>query len=463
MLSYKDVPWNIPIPLRKDDFESYQGIWDEFNLVADLAQIGVFSLGFNDDIAVGYCDMQCNPDVNVPQRIGSGRSAFYNGVYLKGIGRTILAGNWRDEGDRYHNSGHLFPSSAAREYLISCYMEKINLSHTIVPCVGILAKYLTAAMHNAGTKTFGRSSSDAICPVDNRLSAITVKPDTFIRLSNLNWLIMNVQASREHRYVWKLFELIAAAFRIENANPDPVEIALGIATSFDRGIENLRRAFLAGVDWGSFHNNFTADGRFLDLETPTVTGFPFLVVKSGRGSSVPSGKLRFARGIFEFERQFLLFVSTLTNRLEFILAHDSYLHDLELDFIRCFLDALRMNGRKCNDPDFLQSLAHETVDHLGLDSNDAIRLERLALCQSEAAELARVDIKQINTEPNAIHDLWVPSFLLKYIEKPHGLALIYRECLEQADHCTDVDAWLESIDTAKRTTANASIGSGVLQ
>jgi hypothetical protein len=43
--------------------------------------------------------------------------------------------------------------------------------------------------------------------------------------------------------------------------------------------------FECGVWWGSFANNFTLDGRFLDLETPALLGGPFAGCMSATGSA----------------------------------------------------------------------------------------------------------------------------------------------------------------------------------
>ena len=52
---------------------------------------------------------------------------MHEDAYLKGMGRTSLAANWSDAEDRCHHSGHMLPSAAAREYLVSRALEGLGL------------------------------------------------------------------------------------------------------------------------------------------------------------------------------------------------------------------------------------------------------------------------------------------------------------------------------------------------
>ncbi len=52
-------------------------------------------------------------------------------------------------------------------------------------------------------------------------------------------------------------------------------------------LEHFRVWFERGVWWASFANNFTLDGRFLDLETPALLGGPPAGYMSASGSAAP--------------------------------------------------------------------------------------------------------------------------------------------------------------------------------
>src|SRR5262249_32117381 len=115
--------------------------------------------------------------------------------YLKGIGRTPLAANWSDPSDLYHNSGHQLPSAAAREYLVTCYLEARGLASAIHPCEGLLVRPVRPRIDRYVRATFRghRRAQAPIAACDHTLQAISVKPGNFARASNFTWLLGHVR------------------------------------------------------------------------------------------------------------------------------------------------------------------------------------------------------------------------------------------------------------------------------
>lgn len=277
--------WSVPVPVRRSTFVARDPAHEALNVEVDLAAIEAF--GLRGRAAHGellYSDLQSNADGNVNRRLGSGRAGFYRGAYLKGLGRTTLAGNWLDD-DQYHATGHMQASAAARERLISRYVVAGGAGATINPCEGVLVRALPDPDLDFLRGLLGPDHPPFA--VDLRLQAISIKPGGFARLSNFLWAI-------DHHGVeptWLVDYLGALAAALgpvgapapTAAELDPEAIAGRFAAAFERGLASFDAYRRLGVLWGSFHNNVTADGRFLDLEVPTVLGGPAL------GKPVPRG------------------------------------------------------------------------------------------------------------------------------------------------------------------------------
>src|SRR5262245_17622693 len=177
--------WSVPVPVRASTFATMAPEHAPYNVEVDLAQIGPFGFGREKaESAVLFSDLQTNADGHINRRLGSGRSGFFMGKYLKGIGRTTLAANWMGN-DRYHSSGYLLPTGAARELLISAFLEAAGGSATINRCEGVLARELPDP--DPGWLAELRGPSHPLCRVDLQLQAITVKQGGFARLSNFLW------------------------------------------------------------------------------------------------------------------------------------------------------------------------------------------------------------------------------------------------------------------------------------
>jgi AraC-like DNA-binding protein len=282
--------WMIPVPVRASRFVPLAREHARFNVETFPGGIGPF--GAHDGRAplsdVLYCDLQDNPDISFRGRLGSGRTGVYGGKYLKGVGRTPLAGNWADPEDLCHHTGHLRASSAVREYLISVYLEARGCGDAINRCEGVLlaprAEALRGYLVGRDRERACGSGDGGANPwrSDLSLQALTVKPADFTRYSNLIWLANHLDFYRCRGEATTSFTrfLVELAHALDPTRPldqtTPESIAAAFVRSVDRGLDALRRFWSLGISWGSLHNNFSVDGRFLDLEAPVVLGAPLL-------------------------------------------------------------------------------------------------------------------------------------------------------------------------------------------
>src|SRR4051812_4657640 len=176
-------PWNVPVRVEAASFVPRYAVHAELNV--RTASSRAFDSQVQPCASHGllYSDLQTVLYSHVAGRLGSGRSGFYRGWYLKGIGRTPLAANW-NRGDHLHSSGHLAASAAIREYVASLYLAEQGCADTIVPCEGVLFAELSRELRHYRSNLYGAMPDDLVPPVDRYLQAISVKPGAFARQSN---------------------------------------------------------------------------------------------------------------------------------------------------------------------------------------------------------------------------------------------------------------------------------------
>lgn len=282
-------PWNVPTPMRPGRFEALDERHRGLNVEVDLGAIGAFG-GAGRHSAVLWADQQRSL-AQLPGRLGSGRAGFYEGFYLKGVGRTALAANWRSD-DLAHSSGHLPASAAARERLVSLLLIERGLGHTIVPCEGLLLAPLAEGLVDP---------EGAGPPADACAQAISVKRGDFARPSQLLWwadrLLPDAICPEQSlgAFVATLAQGLlppgATATGAEELDPEAVVGLMAAATA--RGLDHFADWFRAGVAWGSLFDNLTLDGRFLDLETPILSGGPFVgLLSTHAGPELPDAAPR---------------------------------------------------------------------------------------------------------------------------------------------------------------------------
>ncbi|PRQ02525.1 hypothetical protein ENSA5_21700 [Enhygromyxa salina] len=273
-------PWATPVPLTAADFEPLDEDHRDWCLRTDLAALAAFGVaGFDDgDLSVGFADFQLPARYPVALRLGSGRAVFHRGKYIKGVGRTQLAANWADASDVLHSSGHMYPSGAIREYLVSRYLEARGQGEVIVPCEGVAFRPLPATF-GAALRAHAKRAGVRLAPADARMQALTFKPGGFARWSNFVWFATHGFGDLDEVIRMGLalrhFADPSATVDPDACTPSAIVASLDAAVAQTR--RNFGRFFDAGIYWGSFTNNATLDGRFLDLELPTLLAEPMVV------------------------------------------------------------------------------------------------------------------------------------------------------------------------------------------
>lgn len=294
-------PWDIPVPVQKGKFSAVFPEHKHCNVVTASDRIGSFGVWQRPFPAeqILFADQQTIPFLHASGRLGSGRSGVYRGLYLKGVGRTPLAGNWNSS-DLTHNTGHLSASSAIREYVISVYINAIDSEKSIVSCQGVLLGALSRKLGRYRILLSKDFLEETLPAVDIGIQAITVKSGGFVRASNFAWLLNHltprcIQGGKNS--LSRFAQLLAAALSgqccdslddLQKINPSSLVVQLENAV--DRACRHFKLWLKFGIWWGSFGNNFTIDGRFLDLETPSVSGGPFLGRLSSEG--ILEGRIR---------------------------------------------------------------------------------------------------------------------------------------------------------------------------
>ena len=376
------------MPVRESRFQAASARWRPINIEVALDRIGPFVFTKQKSDPILWCDYQTQIDDNSRGRLGSGRAGIYRGKYIKGVGRTLTAANWNDSADVYHASGHMSVGSALREFLITKFADESGLADAIVPCETILAARLTPAEASAVSEGH-TSSRPKLTPADSGMMALSVKPADFVRASNFVWALNQISAKvQDIGLLFIAFErgLHSPADR-GSLEGEPENIAAAMDGAFRRGLANFRRFARAGLFWMYPQNNFTLDGRFLDLETPLVFGAPFVgtftqTVKGGR----PRRLLGFEE--FAFVLHWRMLIRWLDLRLRFLTSPGVLIDGMA----REFLDEVRLAiGRQFHRKHLLYSdnqlvgeAVNQLVEPLGLARGGRPRLMELAWHEFEA-------------------------------------------------------------------------------
>jgi hypothetical protein len=311
------LPWDVPVAVRRSAFVPLDPWAERYNREVDPAAMGPFGYrGAESEVAL--CDQQSCADVNVALRLGSGRAAFVEGAYVKGVGRTPLCAGWASGRDPLHASGHLLASGAVHELLATAYLRGRGADDAIVPCASVLVRPLDRRLAGFADHAFAGAPAGAIAPCDRALQALTVKRGRFSRWSNLHWLAHQLTPRMG---VAPLFWAMNRV--LPGAGTAPERLADRLGAALHQGLACFRRYLAAGIFWGSFHNNVALDGRFVDLEVPAVLGGPTLgVLGPDRGPTLqPTGaELIGCAGLeaIAYLEQARAFVEALTARLGWI-------------------------------------------------------------------------------------------------------------------------------------------------
>lgn len=321
-LPIEHCPWKMPLSVEESRFTPL--LPEHAALNVQVARRGPAALSPDPAHPPLLADLQTPFYGALGGSLGSGRAGFYRGFYLKGVGRTPLTSSREPAAhgaatagssaapSSAHSShaqpppGHLSASSAIRELVASIYLEERGGADSIVPCQGVLFAELSPELAAYHAPHHARSPAEHVPPVDLHLQAITVQPGGFARQSNFVWLLHHLAPAHEASAAAGRHSL-ATFCRLLASSLDPEASAASSACGAESGadvsaeqlvaalerttlaaLSRFRLWFQRGVWWGAFHNHFTIDGRFLDLETPALLGGPCL----GRLSTASGGPAR---------------------------------------------------------------------------------------------------------------------------------------------------------------------------
>ena len=367
--------WLVPVPMRSSKFTSLLARHEKYNVETSLGEIKAFSVTTESDLRklnLAYADLQINPEYNGYGRLGSGRSAFYKGAYLKGIGRTQLAANWCLPQDAYHHSGHLLASAGLREHISTCWLKHLDFSESIVPCEGILLKTLEPSI-KAKMASISPKNSGGFSPVDFSLQALTVKEESFCRWSNLLWLLKNPNPDNLDLFFTALDRYLPQTSRARNSRPEVLVDRMSQGLTY--GLENFIKFIKSGLMWGSLHNNFTLDGKFLDLEVPHFFGEAFLGIIHYKRDSKNIGKRFSFLEVLGFRTQMKDIFQQIHHELQGIKKHRKT-KDLD-SFLTALQRLLYSKHMAFSDQDFIKFFVHEISEIFKLSRSNENYLRKI--------------------------------------------------------------------------------------
>jgi hypothetical protein len=478
--SHGEDPWDVPVPLEPADFTPLHPGHERYAVRVALGRMGPFGFSAPSPEAgpLLHADLQLNADGNAPHRLGSGRAGFHAGRYLKGVGRTQLAANWAEPEDGYHNSGHLFASSAAREYLVSRYLSQRCAGGSIVGCEGLLLAPLPPGGAGYVETLFPGRPLHKLCAADRSLQAITLKGAGFARLSNFGWAL--AYWGRGARRLADLFYRMAHYLRApgepetDASTFTPSALAELLDRALTRATDHFIEFFRAGVYWGSFHNNFTADGRFLDLETPMVFGGPLIGLTAEPGELPDAVELSEHRLFVGFEvlhylRQFRTFLESTWARLDWLGRNAWLVSDVERRFLEDTAEALRARFPPTHWIQDLRALTGWLTERLSaalhLSPGLVPQLEALADAQARVClgveprrrgmlPLRAIDVVLADPEPTFSVAVAVPRFLEGVVGQT-STGRTFNQALSAVDRAGDLPTALERLREAEAALATS--------
>ncbi|PRQ06686.1 hypothetical protein [Enhygromyxa salina] len=451
-------PWATPVPLAAADFEPLHAEHRSWCLRTDLGAMQAFGVaGFDDgDLSVGFADFQLPARYPVARRLGSGRAVFHQGKYIKGVGRTQLAANWADASDVLHSSGHMYPSGAIREYIVTRYLEARGLGDVVVPCEGLAVRPLPAAFGSA-LRAHAEQIGVALAPADACLQALTFKPGNFARWSNFLWLATHAYGELDEviRMGLALHHFSDPSAEVDTNACTPTAIAASLDAAVERTRRNFARFFEAGIYWGSFTNNATLDGRFLDLELPTLLTEPMVVAlaphkkRTGLSSAATPIYQWFGAEFIDAAKALAACVALLRTRLSELASRCE--HESAAAFCRATVEAL---GETFGPDHWIhdreqwrRELRSRYVGQVGCPYDPEPLVEALLGQSSVSIALRRHELGLADPEPA----ISVASFFADGASLPEdadGARALINGLVQELDQCTHVDELLRGLREA---------------
>ncbi|MFV8756267.1 hypothetical protein ACNOYE_37450 [Nannocystaceae bacterium ST9] len=451
-------PWSTPVPLCPADFEPLHEADREWCLRTDLAALRPFGVaGFDDgDLSVGFADFQLPAPHPVALRLGSGRAVFHRGKYIKGVGRTQLAANWADASDVLHSSGHMYPSGAIREYLVSRYLEARGSGHVIVPCEGLALRPLPREFGEPLRAHAARKGVE-LAPADAHMQALTFKPGGFARWSNFLWLATHAYGELDEviRMGMALRHFSEPALAVDPDACTPSSIVASLAAAIQQTRANFEQFFADGIYWGSFTNNATIDGRFLDLELPTFLGEPMVVAlaphqkRRGLANSAAPIYRWFGAELVEAAATLAVCVARLRSRITELAERCD--HPSAASFCRAIVEAIDetfgpehwIHDREQWRADLLRCF-RATV---GCPYDPEPLVAALLAEAPVRMALRRVELELADPEPAiAVATFFTDEAALP--GDPEGIRALLNELVRELDQCSEVDELLRGLRRA---------------
>jgi hypothetical protein len=468
-MTWLRAQWHVPVPIKPAWFTALHSGHQAFNIQTDLSQIDTFGTTPEMPEDALWADLQLNPDFNTVGRLGSGRAGVYRERYLKGMGRTTLAANWMDPRDRYHNSGHQLTSAAVREYLVSVLLDALGITDCIVPCEGVLVGSLDDRLRAFLAETFTDDDVNARCflPCDSACQAVSIKGAEFARASNILWLLSRVGLDNGAIQLPHVFTALADHLpeRPDAATTAPALVAR-LGAAFDRGLQHFKAYLEHGIYWGSYHNNITLDGRFLDLEVATFLGGPTLALlatkaKDGRRKSLAVSDLRQCAGleIVHYIHHTRAFIRLLGRTIGVILDEHQTLtagaREYAVQFVEALAALFSPQHLLESDDELAQLIVAWTTESCDLDAGTQAIVKRLVaqrLRPSNAwltESFAMTETALVAVEPTFIPQIYGLAGAPWSSEHRHR-ANEFSECLRLPFEAADPDRVLSAVQDAER-------------
>jgi hypothetical protein len=448
-------PWQVPAPVAPGGFTSLRPEHAYLDVRVALDRIRPFAFGGDAAEPRLWCDLQTHPDDNQLRRLGAGRAGEYQGVYLKGVGRTALAANWADRDDLYHATGHLSVSSVLREHLVTVVLRRRGLGHTFVGVDAVLARAFSPAERDELAAHFAPAVA-AVPAADRHLAGLTGKAGDFARMSNVVWVFSHLDA--EVPAIGERFLAFERALTGTAGDGEPDVIAAALVAAWQRGFGYFADWFRAGVCWQCFHDNFALDGRFVDLETAVYLGAPaFAGVE--RTDAAAAGRVGGWIGteVLHQVRQWRVFVRWLSARCRFLARH-VVTHGGARAYLRAV--ATEVDAAFAATPLFDDAALRETVaagiaDPLELDTRERVLVDQIVatrvqvLLHGRPARLPDVPLVPLpwqpaQSNPTVRQRLVAPAFIAAR-HTPTADARGFADTITRLEALTDLDGLLAGL------------------
>lgn len=475
-LSHRIKPYSSRVRMKRSG--NFVSLYEKHNDLAWVTEpqlrTGPFRTGadFSGWEGTAFADFQVQP-ANPVFHLGSARSVHFGNHYLKGMGLTPLFPV--REFDFYHGSGHLLPSAAAREYLVSVWTRRIGLASSIIPCEGLLVAEMPPQLAGIARSIYGNvtdSTNQGMPPCDGILQAISVKPSGFVRFTNFSWLLRSgadISLDALTRVLRDWGSSLDADF-VRSPNGMDEEIGTIIGQIESRTVERLEEFFrfqTSGILWCSLNNNFTAGIKFLDLEVPLVTS-PDLIFDFATGSSQDFASPAHFE-IFQAVKQVREWIVDL---LGWCKARELYYRQLKNPAHSDFLELIRvisheienrliLDSRIFNDTHWVAIIRNHYGSRIGdvatsaldalIDQQRIFRLTgSITLTESQQSNLvARAQYSlELGTTPTLMAPSWFPE--ARFTEEFNsGHHLLFAECIKQVELETRPEGFLNALRRAE--------------